>query len=186
MKFNFKIIDWEALKNGYLQHKNLLSSSNIQIQEIANEIAEVSTKEDEFNNWHLAEFGRFYGATIFRNNYELLLVDSQKCDIQFNKPIESQTIIIENKWNKSIEFKTFYLNCAEAYRTNLLANSLSELGVETLNSNYSELRLEKGSFKNSNSYAYQIIKEILFIISYNRTTNRCIIENLYKTEWHEK
>lgn len=75
MKFEYKISDWESFKKGYLSHKILLSDSKIEYKELNNEIVNTSTKEYEFNNWHLAEFGRFYGANIFRNNYVLELME---------------------------------------------------------------------------------------------------------------
>ena len=186
MKFEYKISDWKSFKKGYLSHKNLLSGSKIEYQELVDGKVNISTKEHEFNNWHLAEFGRFYGANIFRNNNVLELVEIEEINFQFNKPEKSQSIFIKNKWNKSIEFKTFYLNCAEAFSTNVLANSLSESGIEQLNRKYPELKLENDTYKHSYNYAYQIIDEILLVIAYNRDSKKGTIENLFKTEWHEK
>ena len=186
LKFKYKISDWISFKNSYLRHKNLLSNSNIIFEELDSEIASISTNESEFNHWHLAEFGRFYGASIFRNNYELDLVESTKSIYKFEKPVKSKTILIDNIWKKTLEFRTFYLNCAEAYQTNVLANSLTKSGLDKLNAAYPDLNLSKGSFKTSNNYAYQILNDVLILISYNRTSNQCTIENLYKTEWNEK
>jgi len=146
----------------------------------------ISTPDSEFNKWHLAEFARFYGASIFRNNYVLELLDIEECNIQFRKPIKSETIIVENKWNKSIEFKTFYLNCAEAYQTNVLANSLSESAIIKLNEKHPGLNLTKNTFKHSRDYAYQVINDVLIIVNYDRESEKCKINYLSKIEWNEK
>ncbi|MEZ5041136.1 MAG: hypothetical protein R2828_14660 [Saprospiraceae bacterium] len=185
MEFEYKISDWESFRKGFLQHKKFLSSK-IEFEELDIERVRILTTNPEFNNWHLAEFGRFYGGSIFRNNFELDLIDKEDCKIHFEKPEKSKVIRIETKWNTPIEFKTFYLNCAEAYQTNVLANSLSETGVKKLNQKYPELKLIKDSFKTSPNFAYQIVKGILIIIEFERKSKICRINSLWKSEWNEK
>lgn len=185
LKFEYKISDWESFRKGFLSHKKFLGSK-IEFEELDKERVRISTKNPEFNKWHLAEFGRFYGGNIFRNNFELDLIDEEECSIEFEESEKSETIKIDTKWEVSVEFRTFYLNCAEAYQTNVLANSLTESSVKKLNQRYPNLRLVKRSFKTSQSHAYQIVGGVLIIIEIDRQSKICSINNLWKTEWNEK
>ena len=180
MEFKYQIFDWDSFNKTITNFNKFVSKNKIRINQLEDGIAQITTTEAKFDEWHLAELGKSYGWNYFRNKYALQIVDNQSCNIPINE--EKPITIIQNKWKNEIKFNSKYLNLAESSQMNRLANALTDDSIIRLNNQIKSLKIEKDLHGTSPGFKYQIIKSILIIID---TKVKTII-SLLKIEWIEK
>jgi len=184
MKFDYQIEEKYEFEKAYKGLINFVSSK-VQVKFVSDQTVTITSDKSKDYEWHLFELGARYGGNLFRNQFELKLIDHKSYNREIDKPIQPNKIKINTKWNTEIEFNPIYLNLAEAYMVNKLGSVLSDQEKQTIKKKVSDFDFEqKISFVLPVKHAYQIIDGILIIIRLEN--DKFNITDLWKIKWNEK